>query len=199
MTAATAVRERPILFSGPMVRAIMEGRKTQTRRLMKPQPEKSLWKILELHPRQKARCPYGEVGDRLWVRETFANINNSDLGEASYVEYRADGDEDRFPGQWPPECADDPLRPHWRPSIFMPRKLSRITLELTDVRVERLNEISEADVLAEGVTVLPCNASPQQAYAELWESINGKGSWGPQWVWVLTFRRPAAAGRPEGR
>ena len=136
--------ERPILFSGPMVRAILEGRKTMTRRVIKLQPTGAAdvqYRVaaavtMPVSGRQQV-CPYGRVGDHLWVRETWA------------------------PHAWPPTgpsyqyAADDqyPAPERWRPSIHMPRAASRITLEVLNVRVERLHDISEEDAKAEGVTL----------------------------------------------
>ena len=198
------MKERPILFGAPMVRAILSGTKTQTRRAVKPQPTHFNPVGVPRRARPDApssdviRCPYGQPGDRLWVRETFCDDWHMDRG---VVEYRADGelDSDMFDAG----CT-------WRPSIHMPRWASRITLEVTDVRVERLQEISEADAIAEGVhpddACLPdddtsafsrigpvCNASfPVARYAALWESINGIGAWEKNpLVWVIEFRRVA--------
>jgi len=151
--------ERPILFSGPMVRAILEGRKTQTRRVLccrsgpykgktpldvLPMKAPNEWiGLMELYPNhgQLFRCRFGVPGDRLWVRETFYHI-----GETGEVFYRATDDSSkgndlRWPGPW-------------QPSIHMPRKLSRITLEITEIRVQRLQEISEEDAKAEGIATL---------------------------------------------
>ena len=136
--------DRPILFSGPMVRALLDGRKTQTRRIMKPQPRANdrLRKRLDSRdftafrrhepPIENWRCPYGGPGDRLWVKETHLG---GSPGVANII-YRADGE---VPGV------------RWRPSIHMPRRASRVTLAITDVRVERLQDISEADAIAEGL------------------------------------------------
>lgn len=170
--------DRPILFSAPMVRAILAGTKTQTRRVVKPGT-----------PDDWNSCPYGGPNTRLWVRET-----HMDLG-ACYL-YRADASAEQeralvAPGQ------------RWRPSIHMPRAASRITLEVADVRVERLQDISEADAVAEGVpnqTRLTgyskdggCQwgpAEPVAEYCSLWEQINGPGSWDANpLVWVVKFRR----------
>jgi hypothetical protein len=176
------MKERPILFSGEMVRAILDGRKSQTRRIVKG----------EVVDRAAAKgCPHGTTGDRLWVRETFATGYGG-------VFYRAsEGDNCK--------SISGAIVP-WKPSIFMPRKLSRLTLEITAIRVERLQQISEADARAEGVE--PCevlgtsggfkdyvdlNNGCESAYASyhsLWESINGKGSWQKNpWVWVIEFRQ----------
>lgn len=168
LDATDDVRERPILFSAPMIRAILDGRKTQTRRAVKDDEGPQLG---------KSYCRYGRPGDRLWVRETFC----SDVVRAPHlpqIAYRADYDE--IPA----------LR--WKPSIHMPRWASRISLEITDVRVERLQHISEEDAVAEGVggnpTITPCFAA--ERFRTLWESINGIGSWDANLlVWVVSFRR----------
>lgn len=194
------MQERPILFSGEMVRAILDGRKTQTRRVIKLKTgdtfdEHALkgaiqeWRPMYDEVARKVvgktaaliRCPYGQPGDRLWVRETFADEGCRQDRDDCY--YRADGESDLQGGGW-------------TPSIHMPRWASRITLEIVSVRVERLREISEADAKAEGCwygkgggevdhAVLPENHFPT-----LWESINGPGSWGANpWVWVVEFKR----------
>ncbi len=200
--------DRPIIFSAPMVRAILAGTKTQTRRAIKAQPNavhdgEPYWfiggyRVWGYRPATAVPlraggnpmpCPYGQRGDRLWVRET-----HMDLG-ACYI-YRAEADAEReralvAPGQ------------RWRPAIHMPRSASRITLELTAVRVERLQDISAADAVAEWVHLQPrlvgyskeagCRWAPEDpcyAYCNLWEQINGPGSWGANpWVWVLAFGR----------
>lgn len=212
------MKERPILFSAPMVRAILEGRKTQTRRIVKPQdsihgPTESggvFWipeaMQGEVEPNCAAilateRCPYGQPGDQLWVKETF-RVNGTMAGPR--VTYAADKAE-AFPKGCPDDCpdwvADDN---HWRPSIFMRRYASRIQLSITSVRVERLNDCSEEDAKAEGVhwddglggwsadEQGGCfhASSPVIAYEKLWESINSPGSWTANpWVWVITFER----------
>ena len=201
--------ERPILFSAPMVRAILEGRKTQTRRIVKPQPERDLntfgWKWWHkslnaghLHTTANAMvrlmaplCPYGQPGDRLWVREAFAGSiayerHGYPLKEwGNKLWYLADG-EPRS-GQW--------TRP--RASIHMPRCLSRITLEITEVRVERLNAMTGMDAKREGVDVPPWIPEDgadldwaKRTFAGVWESIHGPDSWAANpWVWVVGFRR----------
>lgn len=162
------LKERPILFSAPMVRAILDGRKTQTRRVAKPDAKEN-----------EHKCPHGERRDRLWVRETFAPVSGGAI-------YRADGE--RQPGSCC-GCA-------WKPSIFMPRVLSRITLEITEVRVQWLQEISEEDALAEGCSRwkgVPGDGeqSAVQAYVKLWDSINAKKHpWvSNPWVWAITFKQ----------
>ena len=185
------MKERPILFSGPMVRAILEGRKTQTRRIVKVrggleyigpkgcEHEPDSWGYP--HPCDDGyltladgiKCPYGKPGDRLWVRETWAPAEWPPTGPPAV--YRAD--EGMFASQW-------------KPSIHMPRAVSRITLEVVSVRVERLQDISEEDALAEGITLVERGTSPVDQFNKLWESINGPGSWEANpWVWVVEFKR----------
>lgn len=199
------MKERPILFSGAMVRAILSGQKTQTRRVVNPYPpeERSIIPYLPsaIVPQQDGtfaaytdgrkakefRCPYGQPGDRLWVRETFAAAIYSD--GMRFVEYKADRSLSDFDGY------DDPAGGRWRPSIHMPRWASRITLEITDVRVERLQDISEADAEAEGVDFLRHvhdgdeGLTARQLFDCLWSSINGDESWPSNpWVWVIEFK-----------
>lgn len=204
----TAVKERPILFSGEMVRAILDGRKTQTRRPLKaPQPldilpmlgdqEGRLWAALTERgetPDQNRgaliRCRYGLPGDRLYVREAHTVSNGGDvIYRAGYPENaKARGLENI-----PPEGE---IR--WRPSIHMPRWASRLTLEIADVRVERAQDITEGDAVNEGIEPadrLPCGGDshdPRQEFAELWDSINGPRGFGwdeNPWVWVVSFKR----------
>lgn len=188
--------EHPILFNGPMVLAILEGRKTQTRRVIKPQPELSDNAGFIQHDKKGIKwahgkgidyagtvrnfahkCPYGQPGDRLWVRETFCFLINNGTGERKTF-YRSDGILNN-----PPQG--------WKPSIFMPRWASRITLEITSIRVERLQDISGPDCWAEGIT-RDCEkyGSVTHTYQDLWESINGPGSWDDNpWVWGIEFKR----------
>ena len=229
------MKERPILFSAPMVRALLDGSKTQTRRVINPQPEWVYepsnykmqvggqlvssrgrewlhWKGKRIAEKNDPRCPYGQPGDRLWVRETWQGPlltdgdefeayreNPDDFKNPAHCEYAADG------GPKPEFMTDeDELVCRWRPSIFMPRWASRITLEIVSVRVERLQDISEADAMAEGAdceihTVDTSNMpkgcaivseSYREGYRQLWDSINGPGSWESNpWVWVVEFRR----------
>lgn len=182
------MKERPILFQGAMVRALLDGSKTQTRRVVKQRDLE--W--LDIHqglrePDNKIRCPYGQPGDRLWVRETWLKTNPWSEGGPHTYGYRA-SDEAEFP---------DAV---WKPSIHMPRLASRITLEVTDVRLERLQDITEADAKAEGCapawldaydhTTVHAHAQPtyKRGYARLWGEINGDASWDANpWVWVLSF------------
>lgn len=163
--------ERPILFSAPMVRALLDGSKTQTRRVVKCHVED--YGIIR---HTDKACPYGQPDDRLWVRETWLQTNPFTEGGLHTYGYRAT-DAIEFP---------DAV---WKPSIHMPRVASRITLEINAVRLERLHDISEFDAQAEGVHTDP--ASPAyDAYADLWVQINGPGSWDLNpWVWVIEFKR----------
>jgi len=193
--------ERPILFSGPMVRAILAGQKTQTRRAVSPQPSGGVRSSpfcasgLEDGHGREIRSRYGRPGDRLWVRESFDFLptGGHDDPQACEIVYWADGSTE--PRSAPPDY--NPMIYSYqkiRPSIHMPRWASRITLEIVSVRVERLQAISEADARAEGAPWAACG-SPQEGsqkagFARLWESINGDGSWAANpWVWVVEFRR----------
>lgn len=190
--------ERPILFKDEMVRAILDGRKTQTRRLAKEFDGKDVDGILKRFPRQKG-CRLGEIGDRLWVRETWAvSTKGADALYGTHWNapwYRADADAYGLlghdgDGAVYSECLA------WRPSIHMKREHSRINLEITDVMVERLNDISDEDAFAEGIDeaaamTMGCTHDAARAvFSQLWESINGPGSWDKNpWVWAITFRR----------
>ncbi|WP_455913066.1 hypothetical protein [Pseudomonas syringae] len=211
----TNAKERPILFSAPMVRAILEGRKTVTRRVVKDwqapsedcseaDPDFRWSAIAQKHPRygflvcgsnaeecadklaSAGVCPYGRRGERLWVRETHADIG-------CRLTYRADTDDGAH-------CQVK----KWTPAIHMFRQHSRILLEITEVRVERLQAVSRGDIRAEGVECPPELASDDvspnyrdwypAAWRELWESINGAGAWDANpWVWVVEFKRVRAA------
>ena len=193
------IKERPILFSAPMVRAILDGRKTVTRRPVKGAGLKWLEDFTPEYVADPANslCPYGKPGDRLWVRETcFIN----DYRQAGVpVEERADVDLVYRADPLPDWEGEESLIT-WRPSIHMPRWASRILLEITDVRVERLQDISRADIRAEGLQCPPelggDDVSPNYrdwypaAWRQLWESINGADSWNANpWVWVVEFKR----------
>lgn len=201
---------KPILFSEPMIRALLDGRKTQTRRALNPQPPgnecRDLVEVVwgaaaeKLSARENERrsrawagfsdsrapgsvayygCPYGRPGDLLWVRETHMIIGGPDAVDPRLV-YRASDD-----GSW--------ISPVWRPSIHMPRWASRLTLRITDVRVERLQEISEADARAEGVSAVSFPGVDDQhsdidRFRALCNRLNGDGSWTENpWVWALSF------------
>jgi len=196
------MKEKPILFSGAMVRAILEGRKTKTRRVVKPQPVgvvDRLGRVLYADPKRNPYCPYGDIGDRLWVRETFTvPPEYFDLKPGEYPEGC-----DFIYKQESPGYRNADLGTRWVPSIFMPRWASRITLEITDVRVERLQEISETDAAAEGY---PYDSESRLEegkagftrswFCGLWDSINGEPrkdgvdiSWAANpWVWVVSFQ-----------
>ncbi|HBT4143607.1 TPA: hypothetical protein MBN22_000938 [Klebsiella variicola] len=238
-----------MIFNSEMVRAILDGRKTQTRRIMKVQPESNQLGLLLItdstkhsdigkyhwaesnatgnHVRSKLfSSPFGAVGERIWVRETWATLGNE---EGCYVDWEDNlckGDErsaariyrascEQRPGDyglwsipddayWKPHTKEHKFEGAWRPSIHMPRWASRILLEITDVRVERLNAISEEDARAEGIIdggclncgePEPCGcANPEpdatDAFAYLWQSIYGQDNWNANpWVWVIEFKR----------
>lgn len=244
------MKERPILFSAPMVNAILEGRKTQTRRVLKVQPPVKKNKVVPLYQVEpepkvtevsfheilkndiphcssffKCKSPYGKIGDRLWVRETWSTVNL--YGEIALA-YKADGevtrvvenesfqDEDGLINYDDPRLekysfaawADDLLASKeggWKPSIHMPRWASRILLEITNIRVERLNQISRVDAVKEGLHQLPvtgryvinkgdqyfgrASSNPVEVFSWLWEDISGSGSWEKNpWVWVVEFK-----------
>lgn len=181
--------ERPILFSAPMVRAILAGSKTQTRRVLKPQPQSGDEPGSAMFP-----CPHGRRGDRIYVREAFSYTRGEGIADRGGVWYWADGNPQH--GDW--------ARP--KPSIHMPRWASRITLEVTAVRVELLQDISAIDIVSEGAVERahndqfghnPVSRFDGKVYLDLrslwragWESINGPDSWAANpWVWVVEFRR----------
>ena len=181
------MENRPIIFSTPMVQAILDGRKTQTRRVIKPQPLRSpYWTHYEnsgaFYPATYdaepsfLRCPYGKPGDRLWVRETFCVFNYDD----EEVWYKA--------SPVASACWHDATLKNngmrWKPSIHMPKKYARIWLEITGVRVERLKDLSPKDGIAEGV-------EHWSIFPSLWDSINKKKHpWSSNpWVWVVEFRK----------
>jgi hypothetical protein len=195
-TETVTPKERPLLFSAPMVHAILAGQKTQTRRAIKQQPIDILpmqgekagvqWITLEQkEPEPKGRiirCRYGAPGDRLWVRETFRIEVRGVRATGEKFDaavYRADS-------TMRPEF--DPLR--WKPSIHMPRWASRLTLEIVAVRAQRLQEISERDCCAEGCGSPITRDCKKPKFRELWESINGAGSWDANpWIWAIEFKR----------
>ena len=201
--------ERPILFSGEMVRAILDRRKTQTRRVIKPQPAPLYSKAIDHFEFSEGYwwptshsgvvgawtpirycCPYGIPGDRLWVRETWATPGNfdhikpRDLASSDYsadlTVYRATA-----------KNAEPYYR--WRPSIFMTRWAARIELDVVRVQVERVREISEQDAYAEGIDRAPTMPHPRQWFRNLWDRINAKRGYNwdvNPWVWVIEFAAP---------
>lgn len=200
------MKDRPILMSAPMVRGTLAGTKTQTRRAVKHPLLKDLSRIIDCgdgwwgdeEGEAQARCPYGQPGDRLWVREAWSH------DAESLDQCRASAEDAMGGGAYGPyyratEVAPDTLS--WKPSIHMPRWASRITLLITSVRVERLQDISEADALTEGIVAtrsgygLPEGshyhaADPRISYWSLWEAINGPGSVEANpWVWAVAFKR----------
>ncbi|HDS9361821.1 morphogenetic protein [Klebsiella pneumoniae] len=208
------MKERGMIFNGEMVRAILDGRKTQTRRIIKDctvgrdqiskfiQIEK---KFIGCYPEDvpeliRECCPYGVPGDRIWVRETFQGPlfnyeqmdeyleDSSKFEKPEFCQYAADG------GHRPEyQDADDNLRHGWRPSIHMPRWASRIQLEITGVRVERLQSITLGDICKEvgcGLYDFRPATYGFQVWEELWKSIYGAESWNANpWVWVIEFKR----------
>lgn len=227
MTISPQPKERPILFSAPMVRAILDGQKTVTRRAVKVQPRSrgdigsyGLGQPFIRHPdptKRNLECPYGRPGDRLWVRETFALLGNEDGCCIDWQDNLIKGDErnaariyrascpagdyglSQIPAKadWKPDTEAMEYDGAWRPSIHMPRWASRILLEITGVRVERLQDITEEQAKAEGV--LSCERdidengngySPLELFGGLWTMINGMESWHANpWVWVVEFKR----------
>lgn len=237
MTAAveTAVKERPILMSGPMIKAILEGRKSMTRRVVKPMPFidfptgfrlQEQYK-LDHHPKcsfvqagmlcdceaiyepwkkeRIAACPYGKVGERLWVRETWAiaDIYDKDSGNEGQMPFELNRGTRgisiwyRAGGQ---KAYKSATRGRWRPSIFMPKAASRITLEITGVRVERVDQISAWDIECEGTPENPMNQpiyrndhfQRRKDFKYLWNSINDKRGFGwdsNPFVWVVSFKK----------
>ena len=208
------MKERPILFSTPMVLAILGGRKTMTRRILKPQIAatskvtcgKSCFTPsgkIEIRGYSNAgfgswfrKCPYGSVGDRLWVRETtcFVSIDHAPYlleGMKSQTVYKTSVHPDWM------EYAKEKYGYKWTPSIFMPRSASRITLEITNLRVERVQEITEEDAMSEGMQMKEFKAVDPQfdsisfrnGFIDIWAKINGSKSWNDnQWVWVIEFK-----------
>jgi hypothetical protein len=196
-------REKPILFSGEMIRAILSGTKRQTRRIVKPQPtEDGNWWVYSPNKNRQLSwgcevnsvffanlSPYGTPGDLLWVKETWYTHEALDIFKPT--ELTKSQHEIFYFVDYPGICHAGRLRP----SIFMRRWMSRITLELTAVRIERLQDISEADAKAEGVAESLFGApykgiGYQGVYRHLWNHINGVGAWDKNpWVWVLEFKR----------
>jgi hypothetical protein len=191
------MKERPLLFSGPMVRALLNGSKTETRRVFKSKNGGVQPRANDLPGmRQILRnCPYGQRGDRLWVRETWAYgihaLNSRNAEQEGPWVYRADDASEQ--GR---------LCDRWHPSIHMPRWASRIMLEITGVRVERLQDIGADDAYAEGAAQWAAENAERllgegekyrnivQAYKALWQSINGPDAWDENpWVWVVEFKR----------
>lgn len=206
------MRERPILFNGAMVRAILAGQKTQTRRAVKPAPQTivngktSPWEghgaaLMTMLLAQQRGCPFGQPGDRLWVRETWMDLTGTG------IEHRdtATGKRMRYAygAQSPAGSASDEARKDfglkWRPSIHMPRKACRLVLEITAVRVERLHAISDDDCAAEGVQRDRMSGfnlergtfwgpRPVDSFKSIWDSTGGDWDSNP-WVWVIEFNR----------
>ena len=216
------MRERPIIFSSEMVRAIIEGRKTQTRRIATltsslgfPREANSQWGIYLDRPHagpylHLGPCPYGTPGDHLWVRENFF-VSHDDFDKGGklpserpewadeMLHFCADG---TCCDQIPECCCCEVGKPKNRPSIHMPRWASRLTLEVTHIKIERLNQISSNDARAEGIDTEdgldPARTTHRDKwitrYHVLWDKLNGPGAWDKNpWVWVVSFRKLAVA------
>ena len=211
------IKERPILFNGPMVCAILAGDKTKTRRangleyFSRPENDPAGWwcarvaggqayMVYRQSPHERAvRCPYGQPGDRLWVRETWQHANHpfGPYQDHTPVFYRADYLDDAHGPDG--ELSPEGRYREWRPSIHMPRTACRLVLEVIAVRVERLQAISDSDAVAEGVGLNPSAAGltmttpagesmPRLMFRSLWEQINGAGAWDANpWVWIVEF------------
>lgn len=193
---------KPVDFLEHDIRAILDGRKTQFRQIVKPQPEAGTDcpYHIGINENRKARtCRFGQIGTKLWVRETWRPM--VDDVKLDCIEYKADGarikpsiPDENTGFRFSADCDDarDSGKTHWRPSIQMPRWASRITLEVTGIRIERLNDITKADAIAEGCQVGIGAGNwrdSRDAFQRLWESIHGKGSQAANpWVWVLDFR-----------
>jgi hypothetical protein len=212
------MKEHPILFSTPMVQAILEGRKTQTRRVVKVEmPENvtaidrynktgqfTLWENRKI-VKQIGECPYGQPGDRIWVRETWAK---------PLEDYA-------FKADHPTSILKQLRKGLWKPSIHMPKTAARIWLEIEEVKVERLQDISEEDAIDEGIhvkywggdktqpyayrptvpseeLVTDYDRTPEESFQKLWQSINGGESWEANpWVWVVKFKVLSTTGKPD--
>lgn len=210
------MKEIPILFSTPMVKAILEGRKTQTRRILKKQPppgyERHCWYNAPRYgfthdpaPSDNwhtIKSPFGKIGDILWVRETW---------QAEGMPIAPEGDHDELIYRYKATEKED-LLSKWRPSIFMPKNAARIWLQVIDIRVERLQDISENDATAEGIKVIngkyknywdsadrfPTWAHARQSFKTLWQVINSEESWEANpWVWVILFKVLSTTGKPD--
>jgi hypothetical protein len=214
-------KETGLMFKAPLVRAILEGRKIQTRRILKPQPAPNhphdggtKWVLqrglhvpvgsvghLSVREKMGLCCPMGKPGDRIYVRETWQHVNFP-LGpyqEGAPVFYRAD-----YLHESDPDYADAErtIRRNWLPSIHMPKHAARIWLEITGVRVERLQQITEADCIAEGapgghgsIPGYPYSATPLEHFRHIWESTGGDWAANP-WVWLIDFKTISTTGRP---
>ncbi|WP_287918079.1 hypothetical protein [Comamonas sp.] len=235
------MKETGLMFKAPLVHAILAGQKTQTRRLLKPQPAPNhphdggtKWVLerglhtpvgsvghLSVREKMGLRCPMGQPGDRIYVRETFVQGFKTDPSTGDLLQWGADGEELPMTTwfratdggiSWSDDDGWETNVP-WKPSIHMPKDLARIWLEITGVRVERLQDISNEDAIAEGVNRIshgregdyysairneqhPKNWTyPDDAFRELWESTGGDWAANP-WVWVIDFKTISTTGRP---
>ena len=210
-------KETGLMFKAPLVRAILAGQKTQTRRVVKPQPapgqgmvnaaycgHPNLWlrdgPCDEADPAYEWRCPMGKPGDRIYVRETWqhANFPLGPYDEGTTVFYRADYLDD--PHGPDGEKSSEGKYRHWSPAIHMPKAAARIWLEITGVRVERLLSITEADLAREGIQEyidkgVDHDGTPRDTFRKLWETTGGDWPANP-WVWVIDFKTISTTGRP---
>jgi len=218
------MKARPILFSTPMVQALLEGRKTQTRRIIGKLHGREVVDLKEFYDDEEENgfsggfsdlnnwgypnmiefdpytlqdmldynlCPYGKVGDLLWVRETWQAFKqvSYEYDEWAELESIKDMNDNVYEPVYKANNENFPEK--WFPSIFMPKQYSRLTLEITNIRVERLQDISRGDCMAEGCPFpnIAKETSPVKWYRELWQSLNGKDSWDKNpWVWVIEFK-----------
>ena len=184
------MKEHPILYSTEMVKAILAGKKTQTRRVMNPQPLQADINAVPTNGWNSVipMNPYGMPGDMLWVREQFVAWSLMwKLGQQKGFYYRANFPSD-YKASW-----------KWKPSIHMPKAAARIWLQITDIRIERLQEISEEDAIDEGVNLADSTKwfKHTHVFQELWEKINGPESWNANpYVWVIQFKVLSTTGKP---
>ena len=196
------MKERPILFSTEMVQALLAERKTQTRRVIKPQPSKAAFGLVAWKGRDltlnsfKNHSPYGQVGDVLWVRETFTKLAPDHVIEGDYV-FKANVDADSE--EIRQDYIDRGYPYQWKPSIHMPKRAARIWLKVTDVRVERVQDITEEDAKAEGIiSLIECSNPCRRKFIDLWAEIHSLESWYTNpWVWVVEFEVLSTAGKPN--
>lgn len=218
MTTTEQAKERPIIFTGESVPAIMGGRKTMTRRIVKPQPGENSylahystvsphWTWADGPWTYRRRCPYGMAGDRLWVKEAWLYVGPGSGSELEdQWEWMSDPENQTSRNVWYRATHENPKTLKWKSPLFMPRWASRSTLEIVSIKVERVRDTSRKDAEAEGL----CSwfnedtgqrhygikhpdvweTDPRQAFARLWNSIHGQGAWERNdWVWVIGFKR----------
>lgn len=222
-TATEKVKERPIIFTGESVPAILEGRKTMTRRIVKPQPGEGSylahysaasphWTWAKGYRTYRRRCPYGMVGDHLWIKEAWLYVGPGSGSELEdQWELMSDPENQTVRNVWYRATHENPITLKWESPLFMPRWASRVLLEVVNVKAERVQGISRKDADAEGLCSWSNEATgqryygikhadvwetdPRQAFARLWDSIHGKGAWERNdWVWAIEFKKVGGAG-----